>query len=51
MPRRRDRVLKQERIDAPLSRTMQALVSSISSSAPVLGAMIDSGTKLAVVVA
>jgi len=28
----------------PLSRTMQALVSSISSSAPVLGAIIDSGT-------
>ena len=30
---------------------MQALVSSISSSAPVAGSMIDSGTKLAADVA
>ena len=35
---------------APLSRTTQALVSSISSSAPAAGSRIDSGTKLAAVV-
>ena len=35
----------------PLSRTVQALVSSISNSAPAAGSRIDSGTKLAAVVA
>ena len=35
---------------APLSRTTQALVNSISSSAPAAGSRIDTGAKLAAVV-
>jgi hypothetical protein len=50
LPGRGDRSLKQGRINDALERSTQELFSSISSSVPVAGSTIETGTKLAAVV-